>query len=274
MRHRLPTILLAGVVLASNALTLSGQTYRGKKTQSNGRATRRTGTRDRGTVNGSIVRIRRFNSARGKRGDDAPRGGAGKKIGSIAIRIDGGAQFSAVLTGATDYSVQNTVMTRSKVMSLLVPGVPVELNWKTSDEVGGRAVTDLRIRTIEIEGVIKTANRRKLVVMASPRVRSEATPIRVRGRAPEQPRKPRRKLKPRKLSLRLAEVTQFTLNGKESSVETIRATMEFNAIVTNGSPGVVLELHLRGEDDKNGDRGDNKVRRSRGKVKKNRGRRF
>ncbi len=278
MQPRQRYCLIALISLAACTPAAYAQRYR------TGRGVRvQTRSRDRGSERGFIVRVRAFgNNAGGQaRGRSKLKGGyTGKKTGQITIKAERGPQFSAVFTHNTEYTVDHGQLSPSKVRALLGPGIPVELNWETSDEVGGRAVTALRIRTIEIDGVISKLGRRKFVVLAAPKTNAEEQSrpeITVRGRRGKRPnrRGDKPEPKPRKLALNTSNLTRFTLDGEPAKLNALRPTMAFDALVTDGGPRLVLELHARtdpkaekGKRDKDaGDGGGKKTKKTRAERK-------
>ena len=125
--------------------------------------------------------------------------------------------------------------------------MPVELNWRTSDKLSGRVVSDIRVRTIEIEGVIKQANRKKVTVMARPKQSPEELPqIKVRGRKSTENKKRVKRPAHRKLVLTLSEASAITLEGDEADIKDIKPTMKFDAVVIDGGPSIILDLNARG----------------------------
>lgn len=243
LSHR--PIVIALAAFALTAADLHAQGYR----RQGGRAQRRFRSDDRGTERGFIVRVLSFGNDRSRRGDEAARHGVsvGKKTGTIAIKTQRGPQFSAVFTRRTEFLVENARLSPSKVKSLLVAGMPVELNWETSEDVGGRAVTTIRIRTVEIEGVIQKLSRGKVVVMARPKAAPESdTDIKVRGRRGSKDAAAKKRPKPRKLALTVAKATAVTVDGEDAKLNGLRPKMAFDALVTDGGPSLILEIHARG----------------------------
>lgn len=253
MQPRRRTCLIALVSLAACTPAAFAQRYR-----TGGAVRIQTRSRDRGSERGFIVRVRAFGNNTGGR----TRGGyTGKKTGQITIKAERGPQFSAVFTRDTEYTVDHGQLSPSKVRALLGPGIPVELNWETSEEVGGRAVTAVRIRTIEIDGVISKLSRKRFVVLATPKPDPEEQSrpeITVRGRRGKTSNRRVGKPapKPRRLALTTSKLTRFTLDGEPAKLSALRPTMAFNALVTDGGPRLVLELHARTDPEGEKDKGD------------------
>ncbi|MFQ5423736.1 MAG: hypothetical protein ACE5F9_07115 [Phycisphaerae bacterium] len=251
MRFNPRDVLTAIAIISLCAPTVSAQRSGGNSRSRQGRVVRGRGSREHGTVRGKIVRIRLYGKQRPNGGRDSgdSAGSGSKKTGTIAVRTNEGRQYAAVLMRDTAYSVRNATLSPARVRSLLVTGTPVEMNWRTADDLDGRMAGEIRIRTVEIEGVIKSVNRKKIVVMASPKVRA-AIPetVTVRGRHPRRPQRgknPRKRPTRRRLTLSVAGVTTVTLEGEASKLEDLRPTMEFDAVAIDGGPRTVLEIHAR-----------------------------
>ncbi|MCZ6816066.1 MAG: hypothetical protein O7F76_05120 [Planctomycetota bacterium] len=240
------------LLIAASAIALAGsvafaQRYQGGNNRQGRRVTRKESRRDRDTERGWIVRILTYSGGdKNRRGRNKAEGNGPSKTGSIVIKTEQGRQFTGVLTTETRYSARSARITPSRTKSLLIRGVPVELNWRTSDKLSGRVVSDIRVRTIEIEGVIKQANRKKVTVMARPKQSPEELPqIKVRGRKSTENKKRVKRPAPRKLVLTLSEASAITLEGDEADIKDIKPTMKFDAVVIDGGPSIILDLNAR-----------------------------
>ncbi len=244
-------VLTAITIISLCAPTVSAQRSGGNSRSRRGRAVGGRGSREHGTVRGKIVRIRLYRRQRPESGRDSGEiaGSGAKKTGTIAVRTKEGRQYAAVLTRETAYSVRNTTLSPARVRALLVTGTPVEMNWRTADDLDGRMAGEIRIRTVEIEGVIQSVHRKRVVVMASRKVRAaipEAVTVRGRhSRRPQHGRNLRKKPTRRRLTLSVAGITTVTLEGEASKLEDLRPTMEFDAVAIDGGPRTVLEIHAR-----------------------------
>lgn len=242
-------LLFAASVVAFGGNKAIAQRYQQQNRQAGERPPRNVSPRDRDTERGRIIRILAYGEGdKSRRGRDKSGDTSPHKTGSIVIKTERGRQFTGVLTSETRFSASSSDMTPSKTRLLLDRGVPIELNWRTSDEMSGRVVTDVRIRTVEIEGVIQRANRKRIVVMATAKEPPEELPeIKVKGRRTPEPKKPPKKPARKKLQLALSEVSTLTLDGDETVVKQIKPFMEFDAVVIDGGPATILSLHARTE---------------------------
>lgn len=249
MSPRSRILLVAAWTLVLSGSVALAQRYQGRNNRAGRRVAPRESSRNRDTERGWIVRILTYS------GGDRDRRGRNKsdlnsepnKIGSIVIKTEQGRQFTGVLTSETRYSAQSADITPSKTKLLLVHDVPIELNWRTSDELSGRVVSDIRVRTVEIEGVIKRANRKKVTVMATAKQPPEELPeVKVRGRRTPRDKKAMKKPAAKKLVLALSEASEITLDGDKADIKDIKATMEFDAVVIDGGPTTILALNARG----------------------------
>jgi hypothetical protein len=150
-----------------------------------------------------------------------------------------------------------------KVRKLLVKDVPVVLNWRLSEEVDGRIVSDLQIRTVEINGSIKRATAKRITVTALPAQMpaDEPPPIEAGGRTRQPPRPagpPKKPMQPRTLNLLVSpEISAFTLDGEKVAFKELKPSMKFDAVIMDGGPALIFELRARnhdGSDDQGPDR--------------------
>lgn len=193
---------------------------------------------ERGTVEGEVVWVRAKSNSP-----------TAKKEATLAVKPNGRPQVTLVLVDDTSYAIEGLNWPAEKIKVHLNPGTPVILNWEYWDRVDGRVVKDLKLRTVSINGTIRSARANKLQVEAIPKEPDpEPEPISVRGRRqpPDEDTRKKEPAKPRKLTLPMdPATTHVTLNGKDSNVKALAAKMEFDAIVLNGGLNTVLELNAR-----------------------------
>ena len=259
---RRPGNLMSAAILALACTTVFAQPYNGNQprpgtntgTGKNNKQTPPREDRDEGTEYGAIVTVRAY----GAQNSD--------KVGQVNIQTNSGKQVSVHLTERTRFLLAGADMDRAMVNQLLVKGVPVTMQWRSSLETGGKVAYSIEIRTVAIQGTIKKANKRQMTVSALPIKQEEeyepvAPPIRAGGRKAPEPAKKVAKKEPKPMALTLAvrdEVTRVSLNGEKAEAAAIKPKMTFDAIVVDGGPRWLIELNARTEDGKTADEGKKK----------------
>ena len=174
------------------------------------------------------------------------------KLGSITVRTQNGRQVSAALMDRTRYTLGGAEMDRAQIAALLVKGTPVVMQWRYSNDTGGRAAYSIEVRTVAMHGTIKKFAGKHITVLASPtqseaESEPEAPQIKAGGRPMAPPAK-RVAPKPVVRTVTLLfnkDVTKVTVDGEKADRAALKPNVKFDAVVMDGGSNLILEIHLK-----------------------------
>jgi len=204
----------------------------------------RTRDRDEGTEYGFVSTVRLYGAKNSA------------KIGSIVVRTPNGRQVSASLMDRTRYTLGGAEMERGQVEALVTKGSPVVMQWRYSNETGGRAAYSIEIRTVALQGTIKKIAGKHVSVTASPvQDEKEAEPVAPQIKAGGRPMVPPAKKAAAKPVVRAVtlllnkDLTKITMDGQKADRDVLKPNLKFDAVVMDGGSNLILEIHVKSPDD-------------------------
>ena len=164
-----------------------------------------------------------------------------KKLASIDLQLDGGAQVSLDILPTSQLGVLNATLPPDRVFALLTSGVPIEATWTHSKDDDKRSVVALMIRTVQVEGVIKKVGGGRMTARVKV-TRAGGAPVPLMLPQNIQTTQPTTEPE-RDLTFKLQpEVLKVTQDGRKSDLRRIRANLHFKGTAMDGGTWLLFTL--------------------------------